>query len=319
MSTANDGLKAALNEVLETDKSESQPDKQQSPEVTAALKAALGKENDATSEDDAEDEASAEDKSKGKNQQVPLERLSKVVAQKNAALEQLKALEEKFKSATEREAQLTAKVGALETESQILAAIKNLAQDEKYRPHVVAIDRALQGIEEEKVEAEEKGDKKAVSAAEKRFEQKTAELEALLNSQRQDALWTEAATLAKTMLANLPEEYTDADRSIIGKLWTPRVDWEAVESQGSEILPHAMTVSLAEVIKEYGTPRGALVKNTTKEIESRIPEARQVSPEARVKELMGQNWSELKDGKPVLSDDEFARAAGEIMRKSQGR
>jgi len=76
---------------------------------------------------------------------------------------------------------------------------------------------------------------------------------------------------------------------------------------------------LAEVIKEYGTPRGALVSKTTKEIEARVPAAKQVSPEAAVKDILGKNWSEIKDGKPVLSDEEFAKAAGELMRKTQNR
>lgn len=320
MSTAND-VKAALNEVLAEDetKTESQPVKQQSPEVTQALKAVLGKEEADASEDDAGDEEKgAEDKSKGKNQTVPLDRLSKVVKQKNEALEQLKALEEKFKAATERESKLTAQVGALETDAQILAAIKGLAQDEKYRAHVVAIDKALQGIDDEIEKATEKGDNKAVSAAEKRFEQKTAELEALLNNQRQDALWNEAAAIARQVLADLPEDYTDEDRRVIGKLWTSRVDWDGIEAVGSDAIPAALNVSLAEVIKEYGTPRGALVSKTTKDIESRTPEAKVVSTEAFVKETLGKNWGEVKDGKPVLSDDEFAKAAAQMMRKTRG-
>ena len=314
MSTAND-VKAALNEVLADDKVESQPTKQSSTEVTQALKDAL--KTDA-SETETEEE-SAEDDKGTKDQKVPIDRFSKVVKQKNDALEQLKALDEKFKAANAQATQLQAKVQALETDAQILNAIKQLAQDEKYRPHVVAIDKALQGITDEVEAAEEKGDKKAIVAAEKRFEQKTAELENLLADQRAESLWTEASGMARQMLAALPEEYTDADRAVIGKLWTPRVDWNGIEEQGSGSIPAALNSSLAEVIKEYGTPRGALVSKTTKEIEARVPAAKQVSPEAAVKDILGKNWSEIKDGKPVLSDEEFAKAAGELMRKTQNR
>jgi hypothetical protein len=71
------------------------------------------------------------------------------------------------------------------------------------------------------------------------------------------------------------------------------------------------------VIKEYGTPRGALVAKTTEEIESRIPEARNVSPEDAIKGLLEKDWAATdEDGKALMSDDDFSRGMADLLRKT---
>lgn len=303
----------ALAEVLADDTTESQTVTPANSDVTEALAEALGtKSDDSTTED--ESDTSTEDEGKG-SKTVPYDRLSKVVSQKNEIAERYKSLDEQFKAAQTSNEKLQGQIEGLEQDAQILDAIKNLAQDEKLRPHVVAIDKALQGIEEEVVVAEEKGDDQAVSNAEKRFDAKVAELEDMQADQRAEGLWREAADHAKDMLAALPETYTDADRETIGKLWTPRVDWNGIEEAGSESIPSALNSSLADVIKEYGTPRGALVAQTTKEIESRIPEAKLTSPEDTLKLLTEKDWAETsEDGKAVVSDDDFNAGIAEMLR-----
>ena len=314
MPDANE-VQAALNEALAEGDAESQSAKESSPEVAEALQQALKPGESERASDASTDESTEEDGKESKT--VPYERLSKVVRQKNEISERYKSLEDKFNTVTAREEQLRDRVGNLEQDSQILDANKNLPQDEKYRSHVVAIDKALQGIDEEIEEAEEQGDSKAESSAVQRFEEKTAELEDLLADQRAETLWTETAGLAKQMLAALPEVYTDEDRSVIGKLWTPRVDWSEIEESGSEAIPSALNASLADVIKEYGTPRGALVAKTTKEIESRIPEAKMVSDEDAVKGLLEKDWAKAdKEGKAEISDADFTAGMAELLRRT---
>ena len=305
----------ALAEVLADDTTESQTVTPANSDVTKALSEALGvKSDDSTLED--ETDTSTEDESKGAKT-VPYDRLSKVVSQKNEIAERYKSLDEQFKAAQTSNEQLQGKITDLEQDAQILDAIKNLAQDEKLRPHVVAIDKALQGIEEEVVVAKEEGNVQAVSNAEKRFDAKVAELEDMQQDQRAEGLWREAAH-AKDMLAALPEEYTDEDRATIGRLWTPRVDWSGIEDAGSEAIPAALNASLASVIKEYGTPRGALVAQTTKEIESRIPGSKLVNSEDRIKELTEKDWAETdKDGKALTSDDAFNAGIAEMLRRTR--
>lgn len=319
---ASDAVQAALQDALNTDV-DSQSTNEPSPDVADALKNALKPEGDSAgaSDDAAGDEGDdGSDKDKGKKDPVPYDRLSKVVKQKNEAVERSKTLESQLKSATDREAKLQSEIDALKTDVEILDSIKNLAQDPKYRPAVEQIDRALQGIDEEVDEARAEGDTKAESAALKKLEAKTSELEDLLADQRAEKLWDSAAARAKEMLAGLPEEYTDEDRELIGKLWTPKVDWNLIEANGSDAIPGALNSSFAEVIREYKTPKGALVANTTKEIESRVPEARVVSPEDAIKNLLERDWAERDgDGNAVISEDEFNKGLAEMIRKTQGR
>jgi small-conductance mechanosensitive channel len=312
MPDASDAVTAALETVLDTDNAESQSASEQTAEVTLSpdeVKAASEKPA-SKSTDDADDKGS---------KTVPYDRFSKVVQQKNDVSEQLKALEDQSKTATEREETLRNRNTALETDSQILNAIKELASDPKYKDHVVAIDKALQGIEDEIETAEETGaDKSVVTDAEKRLETKQGELEDLIADQNAEKLWDQANTLASSMLDALPDDYTDEDKATLSKLWTPRVDWDGIEDGGREAIPERLQQSLADVIKEYGTPRGALVAQTTKDIEARIPEAKQVSPEDAVKGILSKNWGETsEEGEAVHSDADFSAEMADLMRKVQ--
>jgi hypothetical protein len=318
MSDNANAVQDALEGVLDGE-AEPQSANEPSPDVADALKDALGDpKDDKSASDDPADDKSADDTDKG-SKKVPYERLSQVVKQKNEVTERLKALDEQFKSATARENELRERVGQLEGEKEILDAIKNLAQDERYRPHVEKLDRALQGLDEEVEQAQEQGDKKAENAALKKFEEKAAELDDLMADQRAESLWNEAHGRAREMLAALPEVYTDEDRAVLGKLWTPNVDWNAIEAAGREAIPEALNTSFAAVIKEYGTPRGALVKKTTEEIEARVPEAKIVSPEDKVKELLAKEWGARdEDGAAVHSEAEFNAGLAEMIRKTRG-
>jgi hypothetical protein len=206
----------------------------------------------------------------------------------------------------------------MEQESQILEAIKDLYQDEKYRPHVTAINNALQGIEEEVEEAQAEGDETAVSKAEKRFLEKTEQLENLMADQRAEGLWDKAQGLAREMLAALPEQYTDEDRETIADLWKPRVDWEGIEKGGAESIPPYLNESLAAVIRKYGTPKGAIAAQTTEEIESRVPEAKIVSDEDKVKGILEKNWAELdENGAPLMSEADFEAGMADLLRATR--
>jgi hypothetical protein len=311
----------ALNEALTVEDAESQSASKSESEVTQAL-------NDALENEDGKEAAASEDKTSKSTEKsgekepktVPYDRLSKVVAQKNEVSEKLKAVEDQFKKAGEREEALRGKVAELETDHQILDAIKALSNDPKYKDHVVAIDRALQGLDEEIETAEKTGDKEGASDAEKRFEAKYKELENLVADQNAEKLWDETNRLASDMLNALPEEYTDEDKETLSQLWTSRVDWAGIEKDGRDSIPKALQASLAETIRQYGKPRGALVAETTKEIESRIPEAKLVSPEDTVKGLLEKNWAETnEEGKVVHSDEAFADGMAELLRKTSGR
>lgn len=259
--------------------------------------------------------------SKSEPQTVPYSRLSEVVSQKNEALEKIKSLESMFDNATKREDQLRNRVGELETEHQILDAIRALAKDERYRPHVTAIDKALQGIEEEVAVAKASGDDKALKAAEKRFADKASELENLIAEQNAGNLWEASNALAAQMLNSLPEEYMDVDKRRISQMWTPRVDWNKIEAEGRESIMPALQESLAQLIKDYGAPSGAIAKQTRDEVLKSVPAAAaaQQSPEQRVQGILGRNWSETGEkGAVVHSDADFAKSMADLIRVTRG-
>ena len=308
----------ALAETLASteDGADSQSATEPSTDVAAALNDALKTGGKSATADTAIDDGTSDGKEPPKT--VPYDRLKTVVGQKNEISERFNALEEKFNAAHTREQELRTRIGEMEKDSQILDAIKNLYQDEKYRPHVQAIDNALQGIEEEVVEAQAEGNPVAESVATQKLEAKTKELESLLADQRAEGLWDKAHGLAKDMLAALPDQYSDEDRALIGKLWTPRVDWAGIERAGSEAIPSALNTTLAEVIREYGTPKGAIAAKTTEEIESRIPEAKVLSPEDKVKSILEKNWAEVdKDGTPLMSESDFNNGMAELLRATR--
>ncbi len=311
-----DSVTEALKEVLADDTTDSQAVTPDDTDVAKALKEVLTPESDDSATEDDSDKSTSDDGKGSKT--IPYDRFSKVVQQKNDLSERFEALEEKFKSATSSNEKLQGRVDSLQDSSEMISAIKELAKDERYHDAVVTIDKALQGHHEEIVVAKEDGDDKAILGAEKRFDEKVAELEAMQADQRAEGLWREAAGHAKDMLAALPDEFTQADRDRIGKLWTPRVDWNGIEEAGSEAIPGALNKSLAAVIREYGTPQGTLVAQTTKEIESRIPESKLVNSEDRIKELTEKNWAERDDdGKAKISNDDFNSGIAEMLRRTR--
>lgn len=320
MPDASEAIQQALEGAAAGGDAESQSATTQTPEVAEAVKAALDTGEAKTEKTESASDESGEGTEDGDSKEqktVPYKRLSEVVKQKNEISERYKTLEDQFKTATERERELRERVGTLEQDSQILDAIKNLAQDEKYKAHVVAIDKALQGIEDEIEDAKEGDDKKAVSDAEKRFEKKAAELDSLLADQRAERLWDEAAATAQSMLKDLPEEYTDDDRRVIGRDWTSRVDWNAIE-EGKTTVREALAKAFPVAIKEYGTPRGALVTRTRQEVESRVPEAKIESDETALKRLLGTDWAETdKEGNLVHGEDDFRDALAETIKRTQ--
>lgn len=307
MATAVDELTQALQDVA-SGKSDSQPDASGDTEVTQALKETLKP---------ADSEVKTQGTEGDKSKTVPYDRFSKVIAEKNEALERLKALEQQFQSATERETSARSRMEALEKDHQILEALKGLAKDPRYQKEVVKLDRALQGIHEEVEKAEEKGDEKAVARLEAAFNEKLEQLNELTAEQNAQQLWNESTSYARELLASLPEEYTHEDKAVLARLWTPQVDWDAIEEQGRELIPSALKSSLAKVVKEYGPPRGAVAERAKAEVLKNVPEAKVKSNEAFEKEVKEKDWASMKDGKFEQSDADFSAAVGELLRRSR--
>lgn len=317
MSTASNDVSAALDSALsgeaDTQTANAPSTEAQTTDIVAqAVADALKSQSPPANEESATEKGSKEDP-----KAVPYDRFSEVVGQKNSAVERLSALDEQFKATTERENTLKTRVGELEQEHSVLEAIRGLAKDDRYAEAVNKIDRALQGLEDEVGQAEASGDEKATNVAEKKFEAKAAELTDLITDQKAEQLFEKANNYASEMLRSLPEEYTDVDRARMGQLWSPRVDWNSIEEGGDAAIPGTMKSSFAELIKSYGTPQGAVVAETRKEVESEIsPEAleQRLSPEDMVKGIVETDWAAQEEGKVTHSDDEFSANMAKLLR-----
>ena len=316
MTSANEGegaVQAALQEALRDDTTVGpQTTDELSPEVKAAEKP--------SSEAKAEDTPEVKE-SKDGTKSVPYDRFSEVVRQKNEAVEKIKSLEGQFDGASDREKSLQDRIDGLETEHQIVKAIRDLAQDERYRPHVVALDKALQGVDDEVEAAKESGsvDLTDIDKAKAEYDKKLAGLADQLATQRAEVLWDQTNAAAKVMIDALPEEYSKVDRTRLQKSWIAEVDWNAIEEVGREAIPENLEVSFAKLIKEYGTPQGIIAKNAQREITKDNPEAlKPPSPEAAVKTILEKDWSGTnEEGEPLHSEDEFSTAFADLMRKTR--
>jgi len=311
MATASDELTQALQDVASGKAADSQAAESDDSEITQAAKAAVAAGKPA----DAEGKAQSTEGDKSKT--VPYERFSEVVSQKNEASERLKALESQFKSVSDERTSLNERVKQLETDHQILEAIKGLAKDPRYSKDIVRLDKALQGIHEEQEEAKEKGDDKTLSKLEEQWKEKVAEIEDMQAEQRAQALWNDSSTYARQLLASLPDEYSDEDKAIISKLWTPEVNWDTIEEQGREVIPAELKKSLAAVIKTYGTPRGAVVEKTKQEVMKNVPKSIVQSNDEFRKEVESKDWASMKDGQFEQSDADFSAAVGELLRRGR--
>jgi hypothetical protein len=315
MTSANEegAVQAALQEALRGD---TPVDPQTTDELSSEVKAA----EEPSSEAKAEDTPEVKEPKDGAKS-VPYDRFSEVVKQKNDAVEKIKSLEGQFDGASKREKSLQDRIDGLETEHQIVKAIRELAQDERYRPHVVALDKALQGVDDEVEAAKESGsvDLTDIDKAKAEYDEKLAGLADQLATQRAEVLWDQTNAAAKVMIDALPEEYSKVDRTRLQKSWIAEVDWNDIEEFGREAIPENLEVSFAKLIKEYGTPQGIIAKNAQREITKDNPEAlKPPSPEVAVKTILEKDWSGTNEsGEPLHSEDEFSAAFADLMRKTR--
>lgn len=317
-------------------------------DVAAALEAAVsGKEASATSQEtgtpaDSQQQAQAQqqtpaesqDQSTGKGKQpgpIPYDRFAEVNQAKTELADKVKDLESKLAEAVERETGLRSNLTKLEQEANILESIRNLAEeDEEWRPTLEKLDKRLRGIEEA-VEEGTKTEKQAEKETTQAISEVKKELEDRFEEQQTDFIVMQARELADRYLRNLPQDYTDEERRVIGEMLAPRVNWDAVAESPTE-LPKILADGLKETLEAYGQPRGALSAKL-KELEETGDDTttpKVETPEQIAKRLAETDWSEtvetgrtrrdhvtgdeVKVTAPKQSDDDFAKALSDVIK-----
>ncbi len=249
---------------------------------------------------------------KVKVQTVPYARFKEVVAEKNAASERLSDLEAKLQNQLALTQDLQTRYVHAE---ELLNAIRGMAADEKMKPHVMAIDAKLRGVEEE-VETGEITPAEGEKKVEKILKQHKAEIGDALATNRAELLFNTANERAARYLESLPDEYTDKDKEIIGRVWTNEVDWDGIEDDPTQ-LNTILAESLDRVLNWYGEPKGYISKAAAAPVEPKVEEP---TPAIKIKQILDKEWGEVGDnGQPILSDDDFRKEAARVIRLSRNK
>lgn len=322
-------LAAKLAEAISSvDTAESATAETEQTETQAQESEAAAKETGEKGKSDAAKVTTEKETSEeGKSQTVPYDRFKQKVDQVNE-LEPFKTraeeLERQVSEFTTRERELQTRIEELEQEHTVLERVRALAKDDRYRPMVEKLDKAIRGVHEE-VESGDKTEKEGQKEVADLVKQSRQELEDAFAEQRADLLWQQASSYAERLLEALPETYEERDRAMISKLWTPEVNWDSIEDN-PDLLRDELLRSLKTVLEEYGEPRGAL-KQKVKDVETKSQQAAEQAqkgpdPEQEVRALLEQDWGAVKtndEGKVVgaeKGDDEFSRALARVIRQT---
>jgi len=293
-----------LNQAVNDDTADS------ATEVKEALAQPAGKETKASAEQTTKPGQKAQEKS----QSVPYDRFKEKVD----ALEQATA---KLEELTERDKELSVQLARFEQSNDVVERLRGLAQDDRYKPLVETLDRALKGVHEE-VATGDKTEKQGEVATKKLFEDHKVQLEDALAQARADMIWQQVQTVSEQMLDALGDEYDDQDKQAIAKLWTPATDWDAIE-ENPDALRQELLESLKTVVEGYGEPRGAL-KTKISQFEQNAQQTTEtparVDPQEELKGILEKDWGKVKtnaDGKvigPEYSEEDFSSQLAKVMK-----
>lgn len=309
---------AAKLENAVKEESESASDKETGSKATAVSEdAAKSKEKTPSGNEDKETR-----ESKGSTH-VPYDRFKQKVDQVQTLEEKLQAATAKAEEVTEREEKLRKQIVQLEQEHDVLERLRALADDEKYRPMLERLDKALKGIDDE-VEAGTKTEEEGKEDARKLFEKESKKINEEVDKKTAEMIFQHANLIADRMLEALPETYNAADRKAISQDWSSAVDWNKIE-EDSSVMKEELQRSFKSVVEAYGEPRGALEKYKA-ELEELKAKAEEEAPEKPksaediVKGIIDKDWSKVKtkeDGTvigPELDDGEFEQDLAKVLK-----
>lgn len=278
--------------------------------VKEALAQPVGKETKASAEQTTKSGQKAQEKS----QSVPYDRFKEKVD----ALEEATAKLEEF---TERDKELSVQLARFEQSHDVIERLKGLAQDDRYKPLVETLDKALRGIHED-VKEGDKTEKQGDVATKQLFEDHKVQLEDALAQARADMIWQQVQTVSEQMLDALGDEYDDQDKEAIARLWTPATDWDTIE-ENPDVLRQELLESLKVVVEGYGEPRGAL-KTKISQFEQKAQQTTETptrfDSQEKLKGILDTDWGKLRtnaDGKVIgteHSEEDFTAKLAEVMK-----
>ncbi|KKL61513.1 hypothetical protein LCGC14_2194500, partial [marine sediment metagenome] len=163
---------------------------------------------------------------KGKEEkQIPYPRFVEVNSKLKEAREAQEATVTQLAESNEKLVRMAELLEAKDDDVQTLNEIKSYINDPDMKAHVEAIDAKLRGLEKE-VETGETTPEDALAKTHKLLEQTREEMADAQATVQAEQLVQKADIIAEKLLAQLPEEYNEADRTTLAKLWTNGMNWD---------------------------------------------------------------------------------------------
>jgi len=252
--------------------------------------------------------------SEGSDNKIPYKRFTEV----NSALKEARASEAEARQALlasqDKLVRMAELLEAKEDDVRTLNEIKSYVNDPSMKDHVMAIDAKLRGIELD-VKTGETTPEDGLAQAKALIEKTREEVLDTRADIQADALIQKADSIAERLLASLPKEYNEQDRSIISDLFAEKVNWDDAVANPAQ-LSSILTKGFQDTIDRYGVPRGAMF--STEEVQEILPDPAdaEMTPEQELEAILGMEWGkttevETKGGtKHVaeLSDEAFIDA-----------
>ncbi len=301
--------------------------------VEDKLKAAVAASDTETEDKSTEDESVEEEEEEGKPEEkgksehrIPKPRFDEVNTKYKEATASNDLLTQQLAESNQKLVKMAEIVEQRDDDVQTLNEIKSFVNDPAMKEHVIAIDNKLKGIEQEVASGESTPDE-AQAKTRELIEQTREEMADIGATASAEALTGRMDIIADKLMAQLPETYTEQDRTVVQALWTEKWDWDRAVADPDSISTQ-LTEGFQEALNTYGTPRGALF--TVEEVEELTPEAANAvkTPEQELADVLDKPWGEvvteeLEGGKikvsPKLSDDEFTADIAGLIRKANKR
>jgi polyhydroxyalkanoate synthesis regulator phasin len=270
-------------------------------------------EAEAAEESEEQDQGTRSEGAKATGKQtVPYTRFKEKVDQADDLASRLEEANVRLSTAMEREENLRGELENLSSEAEVLERVRDLADDERYKDHVMAIDRALKGIEDD-VESGEITEKEGQDLSKEVIQELKEELKEEADNNMVNLLFQQCSNTIDGYLSALDEAGFDEDATqLIKELAVPRIDWDAIEVDPSD-MNEQIAKGLTEALETVERIR---TDGTDEETESDYEP--QESPAELLQKVIDVDWSKTDDkGNSVHSDATFADALAHAMRTTR--
>lgn len=274
---------------------------------------------------DAPVQIDADTTNRGKAQTIPYDRFQEVVADKNNALRTIEKLQATLDNATKEHGLALQMLQQKEGDAKLVAEIRRLAENPKYRPFVEKLDKAIKGLDTDEDATAPRTGEAPKEDLTVRVQQEIAKAKAELQDQiadtQADALLSRADAIAREYMSSLPPEYTEDDKRVISRLVIDQIDWDRIEADPTNITQY-VAKGFQQAINLNGTPRGIVAQNSN--------QAGYYQPADEVDHLntlLQADWGKTKavdrGGKtimePIVGEADFTKALAAAMRESNRR